>query len=198
MTKYGQVAKNVEAKRSNTARKELAVFEAMLSELKTQYEQFFLGIIPKRPDKLHSDVGRKLRSLYKLPFKSSAQSFKLKTLENRYSTYNNYWQRVLRQKEEGTYSRDVFKAAIRQKEMANEVKERSTQGVANKQMKELYSVYKHTFEKSSGKQMNVDFNNFRSSLVKKAQTFRNTHGSKKIAFKVVVKNGKVTVSAQAK
>lgn len=197
MVQYSRVTKNKEASKVDV-RAEIAEFEKLLADLKINYEQFFLGILPMQPEKLHKEVKRRLRRLFTLPFKTAAMTYKVKVLENRYTTYNNYWQRILKQKEEGTYSRDVFKAQIRQKNIVESEKENSAQGKANKQMKELFSTYKDALEKTTGRRQNIDFNNFQRSLVKRAKALKEQQGASKFSFKVVVKKGKVSVCAQMK
>jgi hypothetical protein len=197
MTRYSQVQQNKAAQKVNV-RKELNDFEQMLEELKIQYEQFFLGVLPMQPEKLHGDVKRALRRLFKLPFKNSEMSFRLRMLENRYTAYNSYWMRILKQKEDGTYSRDVFKAELRKRTQQHEVEANSAQGAASKQMKDLFQTYKDTLERQTNRTHDIRFEDFKRSLVKKAKVLQEQHGSKKFNFKVVVKNGKVTISAQSK
>jgi len=197
MTQYSQVQKNVQANKVDV-RAELAKFEQMLEALKVHYEQYFIGVLPIQPDKLHHDLKRELRKLYRMPFKSSALGFQLKVLENRYSSYNSYWQRVLREKEDGTYSKDVFKAEIRVRNDKLEVAEQSAGGAANKQVMELYSSYKEALERQTNRAHNIDFSDFKKSIVQRARVLREQHGAEKLSFKVVVKNGKVTISAQTK
>jgi hypothetical protein len=197
MTQYGQVQKNREARQVDI-RRELAEFEKMLEELKIQYEQYFIGVLPFQPEKLHTDVKRKLRHLFKLPCKNSATGFQLKMLENRYSSYHSYWLRILKEKEEGVYSRDVFKAGIRERQVQQDADNNSVAGAANKQLHDLFQTYKATLEKETKRTQQIDFNEFKKSLVQQAKVLREQHGVQKFSFKVAVKNGKVTVSAHIK
>ena len=96
-------------------RKELKRLEALLEDLKIHYEQFFLGLHPYAPDQLHREVKQLIRKIRKAPFKRPEIRFRQMTLENRYHTYNDYWQRTMREKEAGTYSKDVFKAGMRER-----------------------------------------------------------------------------------
>ena len=89
--------------------------QVMLDELKVTYEQYFTGLLPLAPDKDHNEMKRQLRLLRKSPFKNSETSFRLRMLETRYSTLNTYWMRVLKEREAGTYYKDVFKAELREK-----------------------------------------------------------------------------------
>ena len=179
-------------------RVELDKLEAMISDLKIQYEMFFTGIIPLAPEKEHASVKRKIRELLKAPFKSSASSFKLKTLEGRYSTFNTYWQRVLKQREEGVYSKDVFKANVREKNAAEDAKAVTIVGKAEKSMNALFNTYKEALEKTTGKKQELDYQAFQKSLIERAKEYKAKHSDKKVSFKVLIKDGKVTIQANLK
>ena len=84
-----------------------------LNDLKVRFEQYFTGAMPLPPDKQHADLKRFLRQLRKAPFKNSALGYRLRTLEQRYNTFNTYWQRVVGALDSGTEVRVVFKACVR-------------------------------------------------------------------------------------
>lgn len=179
-------------------RVELDQLERILDELKVLYEQYFVGIIPLTPDKLHNEAKRLINSLSKAPFRSSALNFRLKTLRNRYNTLNTYWTRVLRQKEEGTYSKDVFKANLRERFALEDEHSGTAEGQAEGQMAALFRTYKSTLEKQSGAAQKLDYKAFEKTLVQRAKALKEKHSGKKLVFKVVVKDGKVTIQAQVK
>lgn len=179
-------------------RAELDHLEAMISDLKIQYEQFFTGILPLAPEKAYADVKRKFREMMKAPFKSQAMNFRLRTLEGRFSTFNTYWQRTLKQREEGTYSRDVFKANLREKNAMEDVRSTTTAGKAERSMNALFESYKEALEQTTGQKQNLDYHAFQKSLVERAKEFKANHQDKKVSFKVVMKDGKVTIQANLK
>lgn len=93
---------------------ELDLLEEKISELKLQYEQYFLDIVTQPPDKLYQEVVLFIRRLQNAPFKNSASSFRMKALTHRFQTFDTYWKRITKERAEGRYRRDVFKAKIRQ------------------------------------------------------------------------------------
>lgn len=177
---------------------ELDQLEHKLESLKTEYEQFFLGFRPYAPDKQHQEIKRIIRSLMSAPFKNSEINYRIRALKHRHSTYNTYWQRVNKQREEGTYNRDVFKANMRERFALEDAKAETKQGQAQGQMQALYNSYKRELEKQTGKTQKLDYQAFQKSLVKRAKEYKKQHGDKKLSFKVVVQNGKVSVRAKAK
>lgn len=179
-------------------RSELAVFEKMIGELKVQFEQYFVGLTPHTPDKLLSDTYRALRSLRKAPFKTAELTHRLLSLEHRLKTYHTHWQRVMRAKENGTYFRDVFKANLRERRVAEDAYARSEEGKSDKQIQELFQCYKGALEKSSGKVQNLDYQKFQKSLLQRAKDLQAQHKDKKLAFRVVVKGAQVLLQAKVR
>lgn len=181
----------------NDLRAELDHLENAVAELKVQYEQYFTGLSPLPPDKLHADVKRRLRALLSAPFRGSEVNYRLRSLKQRYHSFDTYFQRVMKQREEGVYHRDVFKANLRERIAQEEQFAQSAEGAAAKGMKELFESYRQALEKQSGRRPDVDFKAFKDSLMRRAKELKERHGVKKLTFRVVVKGGKVTVQAKA-
>lgn len=179
-------------------RAELDRLEAELAELKIQYEQYFTGILALPPDKLHNQVKRQMRELLRAPFKNSAMNYRLRTLEGRYHTFHTYWQRVMRQREEGNYSKDVFKATMRERAALDEAKSQTKVGAAERRLENLYNSYRNTLEKQTGKKHNIDYEAFEKSLLQRAEDFKRSSNAERLSFKIVVEEGKVSVRIAAK
>ena len=186
------------AEEHSGVRGDLDRLEGLLAELKTQYEQYFSGVVPLPPDKLHNDTRRALRALMKAPFRNSAMNYRLRALESRYNTFNTYWQRVLKEKEEGKYFRDVFKAELREKAAAEEARAQTPAGAAERGMRALFNTYRSALEKHGGLKHEPNFETFEKSLLQRVRDFKEKHGMQKVSFKVVVKNNKVTVQVRGK
>ena len=117
---------------------ELDQLEAQIGELRILFEQYFVELLPHPPDELKQKTSRNIRRLLRSPFKNSQAKFRLRTLISKYQTYATYWERVQKQKEEGTYCKDKFKADLRCK--INEEKKREINN-PDKGFKELFRSY---------------------------------------------------------
>jgi len=179
-------------------RAELDKLDAKLSELRILFEQYFSGVVNLPPDHVHKDIKRRLRTLMKAPFKSSAMNYRLRSIETRYNTLNTYWQRVLKQKEDGTYSKDVFKAEMRERLALEQARSETAVGKAERNMENLFTAYRVALEKQTGSKHNIDYSAFQKSLLQRAKDFKEKSGATKLSFKVVVKEGKVTVQIKGK
>lgn len=84
--------------------------ETRLDRLRALYEQYFTGIEKAVPAVQHKDVERRIQILRKASLRNTAQRFRFQTLIQKYTTYLQYWQRILRRIEEGTHKRDLARA----------------------------------------------------------------------------------------
>jgi hypothetical protein len=94
---------------------ECQALEDELEELKAKYEQYFLGVERREPNRWREDVKKKVLRLKSAFTRNTGLKFRIQSLYARYLSYERMWQRSVREKEEGTYRRDVFKAKMRAK-----------------------------------------------------------------------------------
>jgi len=175
----------------------LDLFERKIEELRVLWEQYFIDIVAFPPDKEQKEVKKLQKTLLTAPFKQATHTFRLRQLITRYQTYDTYWVRTMKAREEGRYTRDVFKADLREREMAEARKASSASGVAEKGFKQLFNSYENAVKKSGGKADDLNYNAFKRSLVKQAKALKKK-GVKKLSYKVVMKDGKAVVKAIAK
>ena len=90
--------------------KELDELESRLERLRIKYDQYFIGIEKMIPFVQRKDVDRRFAQLHKEQFRNGGLRFRFQTLVQRFTTYQTYWGRIIRQIEEGTYKRDVIRA----------------------------------------------------------------------------------------
>ncbi len=102
----------------------LSELETRLDRLRALYEQYFMGIERLEPQVPRKDVERRFHELRKTPFRNTARRFKFQTLSQRYSTMVQYWTRICREIENGTYKRHRLRA-----ERSQGAEERNLEGV---------------------------------------------------------------------
>ncbi len=84
-----------------------------VERLRALYDQYFMGIEKIEPLIYRKDVDRRLWVLRREQVRNAVLRFKLQTVNSRYNTYQQYWARICRQIEDGTYTRDVNRATAR-------------------------------------------------------------------------------------
>ncbi len=93
--------------------KQVEDVERRLDRLKSIYEQYFQGIERLEPTLERNSLHNTLQEMRKIKTRNTGLRFRINQLVARMNTYENYWNRITRQMEEGTYQRDVFKARYR-------------------------------------------------------------------------------------
>lgn len=89
---------------------ELDELENRLERLRALYEQYFLGIEKLEPSVPRKDVERRIWVLRRVKFKNTGKRFKFNVLTQRFNTFAQYWARICREIENGTYKRHLIKA----------------------------------------------------------------------------------------
>ncbi len=92
---------------------ELEALGTKVEQLRALYEQYFMGLERIEPLVIRKDVERRVRVLRREQLRNTAQRFKFNTLVQRLNTMGTYWGRIVREIENGTYRRDVIRAAAR-------------------------------------------------------------------------------------
>jgi hypothetical protein len=93
--------------------RELDELQGKIEQLRALYEQYFMGFERMEPLAQRKDVERRVKILRREQLRNTAQRFKLNTLVQRINTMQQHWVRVVREIENGTYRRDVIRAAAR-------------------------------------------------------------------------------------
>ncbi|ACL63376.1 conserved hypothetical protein [Anaeromyxobacter dehalogenans 2CP-1] len=89
---------------------ETAKLEEELEALKARYEQYFLGTERREPAHWRDEVRKKVLRLKGAFTRNTGLRFRIQSLHARYLSYERLWQRSVREREEGTYRRDLLKA----------------------------------------------------------------------------------------
>jgi hypothetical protein len=95
----------------------LSDVEIRLERLRALYEQWFQGVERLEPAIPAKELERRMQMLRKAAIRNTALRFRFQTVWQRYTTLQQYWRRVARQIEEGTYRRDVLRARARREEL---------------------------------------------------------------------------------
>jgi hypothetical protein len=86
--------------------------EEELEALKARYEQYFLGLERREPSRWRDEVKKKVARLKEAFTRNTGLKFRLQSLHARFLSYERLWLRNAREREAGTYRRDVFKARL--------------------------------------------------------------------------------------
>jgi len=88
----------------------LKELENKIERLKVLYEQYFMGIEKMEPQVARKEVTRAMLTLQQQYIRNTALRFKFNTMLQKWQIYITYWNRTLREIENGTYIRHLQKA----------------------------------------------------------------------------------------
>ena len=91
---------------------EASRLEDDLEELKARYEQYFLGIERKEPARAREEMRKRVLRVKEAFTRNTGLRFRIQSLHARFLSYERLWLRSAKEKEEGTYRRDLFKARL--------------------------------------------------------------------------------------
>jgi hypothetical protein len=83
--------------------------EVRVERLRALYEQYFLGIEKIEPAVARKDVDRRIYVLRREQIRNTGKRFRLQMIIQRYNTFAQYWMRICREIENGTYKRHLLK-----------------------------------------------------------------------------------------
>src|SRR5262249_34331890 len=81
-----------------------------LAELRALYDNYFAGLERREPLRQREIFARALRDL-QIEKRTTQISFRFSNLRARFATFEQHWNRIAKQIEEGTYKRDRQRAA---------------------------------------------------------------------------------------
>lgn len=181
---------------------ELANVETRLRDLIREWERYFAGDRRVPPVKERDSMARWMRTMSEsgTPLRS-AEAFRLGQLQQRFATYSQLWERMLREREEGRVVRPVVPGAGGA-DSATSPQSSSSSASANAPRTEtvhqgeddLYRTYLEA-RRSLGQEARVSRKAFEAQIESQRQRLRERMG-KDVQFRVVVEGGKVKISAR--
>lgn len=206
---------------------QLESVEKRLERLRSLYEQYFQGIERIEPSMERTNVHNTIQEMRRTKVRSTSLRFRINQVVSRMNTYENYWNRITRQMEAGTYHRDVFKAHYRAKQRAEaeqdqQPEEQSEQpqeragagsrrpaapakaagggrgGLSDDKIKAITDTYLLAKRRCRESTRGITHDAIAASLRKQVPSIMKRYKCKSVEFKVVIKKGKAILKAVPK
>jgi hypothetical protein len=180
--------------------RDLLRLEAELKRLEAEYNMFFAGRVAKPPWETRSRVDALVKQYDRAHIRSYGDRFRFTTLQARYATFVDLWDRGLRAREEGRPG--PFSRTAADKDGAAKARNVRILHVASfseplREIEKLTELYESLSEaRSEVGQEQVPFHKFAELVNVQVKKLRES-GSPEVAFRVAVKDGKVTFTARA-
>lgn len=167
--------------------------ETNINLLKAQYDQYFMGVLKTPPARLADDVAREIRAMATVKAPNTAMQFKVQQLIAKYNTYLNFWQRNLRDLEEGksVRRRDSDMALARAREGVFEISSAESDRVL---VESLYRKLSKEYRELGSKQV-PDLPKVREMVKQQTDSLKEKYNCASVEYRVVVEKGKVKIKA---
>jgi hypothetical protein len=183
--------------------RDLQQLEAALRRLETEYNQYFAGQLPRPPLDTRHRLEAMLRRFDRAYIQSAIDRFRLSTLQSRFSTFAELWDRGLRAREEGRPG--PFYKAPRPPAAeppapppsADRVLGAATVSDLARDGEKIEALYESLVEarRATGADEPFPFHKF-AQIVKGQVAKLQQAGNRDVAFRISVKDGRVAFTAR--
>jgi hypothetical protein len=179
--------------------RDLTRLEADLKQLEAEYNMFFSGRLPKPPWETRARIEALVKQLDRGHIPNTGDRFRFSTLQSRYATFIDLWDRGLRAREEGRpgpFAQKRPAVEVSKKGPENRIMHVSSFRDPVREIDKLTELYESLVEarREVGEEA-PPFHKF-ADLVKNQVKKLRESGSPEVAFRVAVKDGKVSFTAR--
>jgi hypothetical protein len=183
----------------SSVERELTRLEADLKQLEAEYNMFFSGRLPKPPWETRARVDALVKQFDRAHIPNTGDRFRFSTLQSRYQAFIDLWDRGLRAREEGRpgpFAQPRPVGEIQKKGPEDRIVHVSSFRDPVREIDKLTELYESLAEarREVGEEA-PPFHKF-ADLVKNQVKKLKQGGSPEVAFRVAVKDGKVSFTAR--
>ena len=175
------------------------VLEAELKRLEAEYNMFFAGRLARPPWETRGRVEAMVKRIDRMRLPNYGDRFRFTTIQTRYATFVDLWDRGLRAREEGRPGPFAQRrpSAERPQRPQDRILHVTTFSDPMREMNKLHELYDSLAEARRETGLDaIPFHKF-ADLVNTQVTRMKEKGSPEVAFRVTMKDGKVAFTARA-
>jgi hypothetical protein len=178
--------------------RELQRLEAGLKQLEAEYNMFFAGRLPKPPWETRSRIEAIVKQMDRAYIQNTGDRFRFHTLQSRFATFVDLWDRGMRAREEGRSGPFPAKKPVDKPDRGRDkIMHVASFSDPLREMDKLHDLYDSLVEarRTVGEEA-VPFHKF-AELVKTQVKKLKGGANPEVAFRVAVKDGRVNFTAKA-
>lgn len=181
---------------------QLLRLEAELKQLEAEYNMFFAGRLPRPPWETRARVESIVQQLDRSPVQNYGLRFRFATLQTRFATFVDLWDRGQRAREEGRsgpFASQVPMPPAEERPVrpATRVVHVAAFHDPHRESDKLHALYESlSMARRETGAPPVPYQRF-AEMVNSQVARLKAHGSAEVAFRVAVKDGKVNLTARA-
>jgi len=163
-----------------------------IRQLQIDYERFFNGGLPVPPEELRNRIQTQIRSLRTLKIPSTLDSYRLGDLEARFNSYNEMFNRRLRDREEGRHPGAAHTVPVERRRY--DPREGITLG-GSFDPEAVEALYQGLASRP-GDGPKFDLDSFEKYLSRQVAALREKTGCDQVQFRLAEEEGKVKLKAR--
>ena len=163
-----------------------------IQQLKIDFERFFTGNLPTPPEEFRTAVRQQIQNLRAKPMQALVDRFRLNTLEARFNTLNELFNRRLREREEGSTGRPSRLAPPTQRRYD------PYQGIVVGEApppEAIQALYRELYE-DDAPSTGSNFRRFHTYLLGQMAAIRERSGCDEVSFRVASEGGQLKLKAK--
>ncbi len=191
------------ASKSTAFERDMQILEAALKRLEAEYNMFFAGRLARLPWETRARIDALIKQHDRAPLRNTAERFRFSSLQARFVSFCDLWEKQLRAREEGRpmpgrgrrpppSSDPLAEPALRDREQLVHEQRIRDPLQEPERLRELYFELAKARENAGEAQ--IPFHRFAD--VVRAQVTKFGGDGQDVSFRVTVKDGKVTLSAK--
>ena len=178
-----------------TAREEIELLDVRVAHLKIEYEQYFMKVIRQEPEKHRIDIEKVIRRLSTTHITNTGDKFKFNSLVSKFNAYRQYWNRILRMIEGGTYVRHAESGgSVRTPDLPPLPKPKRKPANGGDEIKDVYQQYVDARKKCNESVDGLSVEKLQRSIAAQKKKIEEKFGTSNVDIKVSIKNGSARMS----
>jgi hypothetical protein len=199
--------------------------EERVEALRARYDMYFIGIERREPTRERDELKREVNRLKTAFTHNTGLKFRIQSLHARFIAYERMWQRSAREKEEGTYRRDLLRARRTKREPAKAAPSAAAgapkaapapataasgaqvpapaavagvPGMTDSQLRALHAAYVDAKRRCNEDVSKLTLDALAKSVSRQMPDLVQRFKGRAVDFRVVVKDGRAVLKASAK
>ncbi len=182
---------------------DINTLDTKVKRLKVEYEQYFMRVLKREPLRLREEVERIIRTYSNTSISNTSLKFRFNSLVARHNTYKQYWTRVLRAIEDGTYSRrsEGSGPASGAQPLPTPAAPKPAPGKTagnNDNLNDAYEQYLSARKKCKEPTKGLSFEKFAKNVEKTRNKVKEKYKADDVELKVYIKDGKTRLAITPK
>ncbi|MBI5588195.1 MAG: hypothetical protein HY889_07510 [Deltaproteobacteria bacterium] len=182
---------------------DIDLLDSKIARLKVEYEQYFMKVLKREPVKLRDEIEKTILFYSNKNLTNTSYKFKYNSVVAKYNSYKQYWSRVLREIDEGTFTRKGEGDSLGLKTSPGKTAPERTPIAAvpsarpdapNSEIEEVYRQYIDKRKECNEPTEGITVDTLARTIEKYKKQVEEQYRTKEIDLKVYVKDGKTRLT----